>query len=600
MTGRTVWLASYPKSGNTWIRAVVTALSTHPHLFQVNQLSSGAQPFALTGALPLLGLDSRWLSFDENAQLRAGLVRRIGGAEPSRAPGSEEAVPDDRPPLLRKTHELWRPGSKGREPFPADATSAAVLVVRDPRDVVCSWAPFFGVEVDAAVEAIGREREPGPGSPADGITAEPWGSWSQHVRSWLGPDVPFPVHVVRFEDLRADAIATLEPVFEAIGLACTHDQLCDAVEQAAFDRLRASEERSGFHEVSPHTRLFFRDGRAGQWRELLSEAQVATIEADHGDVMANLGYELVTDEGPRRALAESRASQRRLGTRSWMDPPAHLGLRVQLGMVPDELPGAKRPRPWLQTTARASRVQFGNGNALLVEDGRDVTVQWTHHTGQDDADLSWLVQGWSVTLASLQRGNLSLHASTVRIGNEVVALAGHQGAGKSTTAMGLRARGHQLLVDDTTVVEFRDDGAWTTPYARNVHLLRDTADAIGVDADALPVLAGRHGKVAFRAEDPPVEPHRIDRIVVLTHSVDADGVTMTRVRGGERISVLQQHVSRRGLAPVILGERRFFEQLARLADATDVQVLRRPADGWTLDKVLDAIEVGSGPVGDAG
>ena len=50
MNGRTVWLASYPKSGNTWIRAIVTALSTHPHFFEVNRLQSGAQPFALAAS----------------------------------------------------------------------------------------------------------------------------------------------------------------------------------------------------------------------------------------------------------------------------------------------------------------------------------------------------------------------------------------------------------------------------------------------------------------------------------------------------------------------------------------------------------------------
>lgn len=283
-----------------------------------------------------------------------------------------------------------------------------------------------------------------------------------------------------------------------------------------------------------------------------------------------------------------------------MEPPAHLGLEVRLGDVPDDLPGAERPRPWLQTTSRATRVQFAGGNALLVEDGRNVTVQWAHDPGEADADLSWLVQGWSVTLTSLQRGYLSLHASTVQIGDEVVALAGHQGAGKSTTAMGLRARGHGLLVDDTTVVAFRDGGAWTTPYARNVHLLRDTAEAVGVDADALPLLAGRHGKFAFRAEEPPVEPHRIDRIVVLTRPPDASAVTLSAVRGADRIPLLRQHVSRRGLAPVILGERNFFAQLAKLADATEVQLMRRPPDDWTLDAVLDAIESGrvsNGPAG---
>jgi hypothetical protein len=279
---------------------------------------------------------------------------------------------------------------------------------------------------------------------------------------------------------------------------------------------------------------------------------------------------------------------------SWLELPAHLGLDVRLGDIPDELPDAVSPRPWLQVTQTATRVQFDAGNALLVEGGRDVTVQWTQDPAESDADPSWMVQGWAVTIASLQRGNLSLHASTLRIGDEVVALAGHQGAGKSTTAMGLRARRHQLLVDDTTVVEFRDDGGvWVTPYARNVHLLPDAAGAVGVDFDALPLLAGRHGKVAFRAEEPPSEPHRIDRIVVLTQPEDATEVTLTDVKGADRITVLRQHVSRLGLAPVILGQAAFFSSLARLAGGATVQVLRRPRDLWTLDEVLDAIESGT-------
>lgn len=81
------------------------------------------------------------------------------------------------------------------------------------------------------------------------------------------------------------------------------------------------------------------------------------------------------------------------------------------------------------------------------------------------------MQGWGVTLANMQRVNLSLHAATVQIGDQTVAIAGRRGAGKSTTSMALRARGHQLLVDDVTLIEFRDGAAWTTPFARNVHLL---------------------------------------------------------------------------------------------------------------------------------
>ena len=276
-----------------------------------------------------------------------------------------------------------------------------------------------------------------------------------------------------------------------------------------------------------------------------------------------------------------------------MTLPAHLGLDVRLGDIPDELPDAVRPLPWLQTTSPAARVQFADGNALLVENGRHVTVQWNHDPTEGDVDLSWLVQGWSVTLASLQRGNLSLHASTVQIGDEVVALAGHQGAGKSTTAMGLRARGHRLLVDDTTVVEFRDDGAWTTPYARNVHLLRDTRRRARGGRRRAPVTRrpAREGRISgggspggtpsdrsHRGADPPRgrdrgDPHRRAR------------------RRSHRSSPATRYPSRLGA-----GHPRPARILRSWSPswptAAPVQLLRRPPDDWSLDAVLDAIEAG--------
>lgn len=320
------------------------------------------------------------------------------------------------------------------------------------------------------------------------------------------------------------------------------------------------------------------------------------------------------------------------GTPAWAHLPAHLGLTVTLGAVPAELPGAEHPWPWIHVAPGATLVDFGDGIRLLVRDGRDVTLQWDE-AADPTGDPSWVLQGWAVTLAALQRGNLSLHAATVRVGAAVVAIAGDRGAGKSTTAVGLRNRGHELLVDDVTLLEFRGTEAWTTPYARNVHLLPDAAAGLGIDFAALPPLALGRDKAALRPEDPPIEPHRIDLVVVL----DPDGqgadppppdghpdeplgpgdrwldtqadfddqsgtpgrspehppaptVTTTEARGADRLRALVDHTSRDGLAPMILGHTTYFTQLARLANAAPVHVLRRPASGWTLDEVLDAIE----------
>lgn len=199
---------------------------------------------------------------------------------------------------------------------------------------------------------------------------------------------------------------------------------------------------------------------------------------------------------------------------AWERLPEHLGLHVTLGDVPDELPGADHPLPGVQITQGAMLVRFTHGARILVRDGHEVTVQFDPES-DPDGDPSWLLHGWAVPLAAMQRGELTLHAATLRIGEAVVAIAGRPGAGKSTTAVGLNSRGHQLFTDDVALLEFRGDEAWITPFASNIHLLSDAAEALGIDFSALPPLALGRDKAAFRTDEPAIDPLRLDLIVVL-------------------------------------------------------------------------------------
>jgi hypothetical protein len=185
---------------------------------------------------------------------------------------------------------------------------------------------------------------------------------------------------------------------------------------------------------------------------------------------------------------------------------------------------------------------------------------------------------------------LSLHAASVDVGGRLVAIAGDRGAGKSTTSMGLRRRGHRLLVDDVALIEFRDDAAWTTPFARNVHLLPDAAAALGLDFDSLPLLAGGRDKAAFAPEPPAAEPRQVEAVIVLAPSPDTDAVAVEEARGADRVRQLREHTLRDGIAPIVLGEQAYFAALTQLAAACPVFVLCRPVDRWTLDDVLDAAE----------
>lgn len=313
--GRTVWLASFPKSGNTWLRAIFTAVQSGDRMFDVNQLSSGDQPHHVgEEASYSLGLDARWLDRAELLVLRDSLVRMVdrtttggkrlkgndlGDVEAlSALQANAQSEPMSTGLIFRKTHEAFRPGKPCRELFPRGATSAVILLVRDPRSVACSWAHFFGIPLDKTASMLGK----GSGleaSPAQSVTDTPQGTWSSHCESWLRDDVPFPVHLVRFEDMRSNAVEALLPVLEAVGFEVARHDLEQAVERTTFERLAADELEAGFRETSPNADMFFRQGRIDGWRDELNADQIRRIESDHGEMMTRLGYELSSDSASR-------------------------------------------------------------------------------------------------------------------------------------------------------------------------------------------------------------------------------------------------------------------------------------------------------------
>lgn len=273
-----IWLASYPKSGNTWMRMALNCLDNDGRPLDINNLEGPLGDIAAsrTGFDRWCDIDSTDLGPDEILAARPHAFRLM-------ARGLKQ-------PVFKKAHEAFVPVPGGGWLFPADATVAAIYMVRDPRDVAISYAHHLGRSVD---EAIARMADPAHDMVGrDGGNwqlPQPVGSWSQHVESWLDRP-PFPVLLVRYEDMLADLAAILRPVMVLAGRRVGGDRIDRAVQATRFDALRAQEQQHGFRERSLRTQTFFRQGRAGGWRDTLSPAQVARIEADHATVMARLGY----------------------------------------------------------------------------------------------------------------------------------------------------------------------------------------------------------------------------------------------------------------------------------------------------------------------
>jgi aryl sulfotransferase len=275
VTPRTVWLASYPRSGNTWLRAVCTAW-LHDGPVDVNALvglpiASSRDSFDVE-----LGIPSSSLTSVEIDLLRPRVDELI-------ASNAGE-------PHLRKIHDAYVTEPAATPIVSVKASRAAVYIIRDPRDVAVSYAKSRALP---PVCAQHRLNDPlatleGGNDRLHRQLRQRLGTWSQHVRSWA--DMPhFPVEVVRYEDFASAPVETFGRVLRFVGFPEVDDaRVEDAVERSAFDHLREADR--GFVERPPGTARFFRRGKPGSWQEELPTDVADRIRQDHAEVMARFGY----------------------------------------------------------------------------------------------------------------------------------------------------------------------------------------------------------------------------------------------------------------------------------------------------------------------
>ncbi len=277
MSGRFGWLVSYPKSGNTWLRMMLSSLISARTVVDINGVGIGLATFAEMDEC--LGIESGELTdaeiSDARPALHAALLANSAG-----------------PLLLRKVHDRYWVTPSGVAAFTPELSRGAVYLGRDPRDVAVSYAHHRGVGIDETIERMADEAIVLGQAETSGKEQlpQPLGSWSGHVRSWL-EQTDIPVLTVRYEDLLRDPLTALTRIAAHLGIDATAEQLQAAVAATRFDVLRTQEHTLGFRErLTDATAPFFREGRAGGWRDRLSVAQHDRIIRRHGAVMARFGY----------------------------------------------------------------------------------------------------------------------------------------------------------------------------------------------------------------------------------------------------------------------------------------------------------------------
>lgn len=273
-----VWLASYPKSGNTWTRTFLHNLldvlkgeddGTHNinEMYEYTAWDISAKSFT-----EILGKEATEASREEIAAAR---------------PKVQQGIADETDGMIFvKTHNALLM-DRGAPTINPAVTSGAIYMVRNPLDVAISFGHHMSATTDDAIrqmETRGFETRVNEKS-----VFEVYGNWSQHVFSWTRKPNRA-LYVMRYEDMHADPEKTFGGLARHLLMAPDARQLQRAIDLSSFDKLKKQEEESGFTEKPKKAERFFRKGQPDQWKTELTKQQIDRIISVHGTQMRRFGY----------------------------------------------------------------------------------------------------------------------------------------------------------------------------------------------------------------------------------------------------------------------------------------------------------------------
>jgi Sulfotransferase domain len=269
-----IWLASYPKSGNTWLRSFLhnflRAADRSHDINKLTDLTAGESMTELYRAQDP-ALDEHYT--DERIRELRPLVHR---AISRRSPDS----------VLVKTHNALAE-IDGAPLISLDLTAGAIYVVRNPLDVAISFSHHNRTTVDNIIEFM-NTKSAATTSNATNVY-EFYDTWSGHVASWTATPSPT-LHVMRYEDMLASPLKSFGAVVKFLGIEAPRSRIEKAIRLSSFQVLKEQERRLGFRERPRAMEAFFREGKAGQWKKALSKEQVAAIVSAHREQMERFGY----------------------------------------------------------------------------------------------------------------------------------------------------------------------------------------------------------------------------------------------------------------------------------------------------------------------
>ncbi|SMC10605.1 Sulfotransferase domain protein [Roseovarius aestuarii] len=278
---RIIWLASFPKSGNTWVRVLLANYfmprTKAPDINSLSKFTTGDIRKDFFDRA--LGHPYSASSIEEWLEVRQKALRLIAASKPNHH--------------FVKTH-CQTTRIHDMDVIPPEVTAAAVYVMRNPFDLAPSFARHQSADIDTTIERMCSTRNI---MATDTGMYEPLGRWDDHVNTWTqAPGLP--LYVIRYEDMLANPGKTVSAMLEKfMKVKVDRPKLAYAVKQASFKSLQKQEKEIGFSEKPATMKSFFTKGKAGAWRDDLTPAQVGRLRSEFEDTLKKWYPEMLEETG---------------------------------------------------------------------------------------------------------------------------------------------------------------------------------------------------------------------------------------------------------------------------------------------------------------
>jgi aryl sulfotransferase len=281
-----IWLASFPKSGNTWTRAFIGSILGYGTISEQGSMSSFSSncssralwPDVFAGReMPDAGMDMAW-----REQYQTAFSRMLGDAR-----------------HFCKTHSRY--GTVlGNRMFVPEVSAAVVVIVRNPFDVAASMANYFTATTDQGILIASNPLLTFNNNPDGDQNRISVGGWDVNVISWV-TQTDIPMLILRYEDMHADPVKHFGRLAREVMGIDDEALIAASAAEADFSNLRKREEKFGFDEAKSKANPFFWKGYPYHSLELFTQKQKDVIWQRHGAVAEAMGYRF---EGGKVTLSD--------------------------------------------------------------------------------------------------------------------------------------------------------------------------------------------------------------------------------------------------------------------------------------------------------